>query len=312
MKRRSVKNSYVLVIPIISFLLLLLAIGLLIFQLSKAPKEVKAVAGTLEIGGSIGKGNFPGGIWNTSGNVGIGTTAPNDKLEISGNLRFTGANPYITASSYFIAPGGAYFNSGTVYTEAQIRARGGIADDGGVLELNDDVNIGAGDLYVVNSSGNVGIGTTTPGGKLEVVGNTILDMYVKLRDYDDDTLNTELISRDSSWMFWNGGIVAGQYANGAVPSGFGGTGTLLTMGQTALAVSSGNVGIGTTAPNSTLHVVGIVNATQGFAYGLSAARPAAKEGVVWWNVSAGFHCPQWYNSTHWICNTGAATRADPV
>ena len=76
--------------------------------------------------------------------------------------------------------------------------------------------------------------------------------------------------------------------------------------------STGNVGIGTTAPNSTLHVVGIVNATQGFAYGLSAARPAAKEGVVWWNVSAGFHCPQWYNSTHWICNTGAATRADPV
>ncbi|NCO97142.1 MAG: hypothetical protein GW865_03565, partial [Candidatus Aenigmarchaeota archaeon] len=76
--------------------------------------------------------------------------------------------------------------------------------------------------------------------------------------------------------------------------------------------NSGNVGIGTTAPNSTLHVVGIVNATQGFAYGLSAARPAAKEGVVWWNVSAGFHCPQWYNSTHWICNTGAATRADPV
>ncbi|NCN38951.1 MAG: hypothetical protein GW914_01040, partial [Candidatus Aenigmarchaeota archaeon] len=76
--------------------------------------------------------------------------------------------------------------------------------------------------------------------------------------------------------------------------------------------TAGNVGIGTTAPNSTLHVVGIVNATQGFAYGLSAARPAAKEGVVWWNVSAGFHCPQWYNSTHWICNTGAATRADPV
>ena len=170
MKRRSVKNSYVLVIPIISFLLLLLAIGLLTYQLSKAPKEVKAVAGTLEIGGSIGKGNFPGGIWNTSGNVGIGTTAPNDKLEISGNLRFTGANPYITASSYFIAPGGAYFNSGTVYTEAQIQARGGIADDGGVLELNDEVNIGAGDLYVVNSSGNVGIGTTAPTVKLDVVG----------------------------------------------------------------------------------------------------------------------------------------------
>ena len=168
-KKLVIKSGFPL-LPIVSFLLLLLAIGLLTYQLSKAPKEVKAVAGTLEIGGSIGKGNFPGGIWNTSGNVGIGTTAPNDKLEISGNLRFTGANPYITASSYFIAPGGAYFNSGTVYTKAQIQARGGIADDGGVLELNDDVNIGAGDLYVVNSSGNVGIGTTAPTVKLDVVG----------------------------------------------------------------------------------------------------------------------------------------------
>ncbi|HBS87477.1 MAG: hypothetical protein A2W91_00575 [Bacteroidetes bacterium GWF2_38_335] len=47
----------------------------------------------------------------------------------AGNLRFDAANPYITASSYFIAPGGAYFNSGTVYTEAQFQCRGGIHDD---------------------------------------------------------------------------------------------------------------------------------------------------------------------------------------
>jgi hypothetical protein len=47
----------------------------------------------------------------------------------SGNLRFDAANPYISAPSYFIAPGGAYFNSGTVYCEAAIQARGGIQDD---------------------------------------------------------------------------------------------------------------------------------------------------------------------------------------
>lgn len=53
-----------------------------------------------------------------------------------GSLTFTQANPTISASSYFIAPGGAYFNSGKVYAEAAIEARGGLHDDtGAYLEL---------------------------------------------------------------------------------------------------------------------------------------------------------------------------------
>jgi len=47
----------------------------------------------------------------------------------SGNLRFDAANPYIVASSYYVCPGGAYFNGGTVYTEAQYQCRGGIHND---------------------------------------------------------------------------------------------------------------------------------------------------------------------------------------
>jgi hypothetical protein len=60
-------------------------------------------------------------------------------------LSFSNANPYITASSYFVAPGGAYFNSGTVYTEAAIQARGGINNDagsfGGNVSITDDLRI---------------------------------------------------------------------------------------------------------------------------------------------------------------------------
>lgn len=67
----------------------------------------------------------------TIGNVGIGTTTPSERLEVNGNLKFTTSNPYISAASYFVAPGGAYFNSGTVYTEAAIQARGGIHNDTG-------------------------------------------------------------------------------------------------------------------------------------------------------------------------------------
>ncbi|MFA6995583.1 MAG: hypothetical protein WC249_04265 [Patescibacteria group bacterium] len=47
----------------------------------------------------------------------------------SGNLDFTTANPYINASSYFVAPGGAYFSSGKVYIQTRLEARGDIHND---------------------------------------------------------------------------------------------------------------------------------------------------------------------------------------
>ncbi len=70
--------------------------------------------------------------WSSTGvtNVGngAGTYIPG-LLSLGAGLTFNTTNPYITAPSYFIAPGGAYFNSGTVYTEAPIQARGGVHDD---------------------------------------------------------------------------------------------------------------------------------------------------------------------------------------
>jgi len=87
---------------------------------------------------------------HTNGNVGIGTAGPGYKLDVSGDMRASNfysnnANPYLNFSSYFVAPGGAYFNSGTVYTEAAIQARGGISNDsgngGGNVYFNEDTRI---------------------------------------------------------------------------------------------------------------------------------------------------------------------------
>ncbi len=93
------------------------------------------------------------------GNVGVGTTAPSVALDVngsfrvrsaadaSGNIRFDAANPYIISSSYIHFPGGAYFNSGTVYFEAATQHRGGIQNDGtgygGRVQILDELSLGS-------------------------------------------------------------------------------------------------------------------------------------------------------------------------
>lgn len=74
----------------------------------------------------------------------------------AGNLRFSAANPYIVSSSYFIAPGGAYFNSGTVYTEAQMQTRGGIHDD-----THGTLSIAGGTAGTTTITGILAIGTAS-------------------------------------------------------------------------------------------------------------------------------------------------------
>jgi hypothetical protein len=55
--------------------------------------------------------------------------AASTALSIYGGITFGVANPYLTASSYIVFPGGAYFNSGTVYINSNLKARGGVGDD---------------------------------------------------------------------------------------------------------------------------------------------------------------------------------------
>jgi len=88
-------------LPTVSFFLLILAIILLVSQIAKTPKEVRAVAGTLNISSTTGTVYLPGGsIWNSSGNVGIGTTAPSAKLDVAGDFNLSGNTNLCTLVSY--------------------------------------------------------------------------------------------------------------------------------------------------------------------------------------------------------------------
>ena len=60
--------------------------------------------------------------------------------------------------------------------------------------------------------------------------------------------------------------------------------------------NDGKVGIGTPDPNSTLDIMGDL-------YLQPSSRPTAREGVCYWNTTAGYKCQMCYNSTNWegIC-----------
>ncbi len=271
-----------------------------------------ASAGTPDIGfsrGAVGKvyvGNGTAGDYTgtlIAGNVGIGTTGPSAKLEISGgnilldnnqSLRFknssgteinvvtlnssdvasfgystaafkatTASFPYLdiqapttaTAGRYVrVAPASAYTTStgnailfsiepslnqsGTAgYTGLQVNATETATGSGSKFLA--DFQTGGASKFVVTSAGNVGIGTTAPGEKLEVAGN------IKF-----NASSQKLIFGNNQEVAYNSGI------DGPILNGYGGSG-LAYQGTVGLRLTNtGNVGIGTTAPAELLQVLG--------------------------------------------------------
>ncbi len=137
-----------------------------------SPGQKLSVAGNIDLVNNSGVlgyiysdgSNF--GLLNNQGNWALNVSANQTGTEFYGNMSFYPSNPYISASSYIIVPGGAYFNSGTVYFQSQLQARGGIhSDAAGYLEIDGGTS---GYTYF---PGFVGIGTASPDQSLSVNGN---------------------------------------------------------------------------------------------------------------------------------------------
>ena len=173
---------------------------------------------------------------DSSGNVGIGVT-PTYRLEIGG----------VTES--------IFRNTGGSVQSAVYSSGGGSQGQFGTFSAHPTVLITGGTEKVrIDSSGNVGIGTSSPGTPLHVEGAAAAN-NLAIRVINTDTSGWSTIQM--------GGTDAGIYRNGSAQTSYGGASSLnlITVGAHPIAFStgntprviidsSGNVGIGTNSPNA--------------------------------------------------------------
>ena len=183
------------------------------------------------------------------GKVGIGTTSPTEKLQIvdsandvhvrigSGNaginptLRFHGKNTADTTNVYADI---------RVNPDNQTLGFSGTGTSGGSIEQ---------DALVINSSGNVGIGSDNPGAKLHV---------------SDTGSNQFYLERT--------GAITGKYRLGI--AGATNRFYITDVAQSAdrvVILENGNVGIGTASPDVELDVDGEIRASNGILFGTDTA-----------------------------------------
>lgn len=227
----------------------------------------------------------------TSGYVGIGTTSPTANLHIAGGSVFSQGS-WPTAPQLRLIGTGS--NDAIIYFGTTSNARAIYVDESDSNKLK-ITGGGATDLVTIDNSGNVGIGTTSPGSKLELANSSSVytrlnadnaSNYTLMGKYGTDsnsppfflngayaynglTLSTNSWYNTVAWQTpisttapsWALRINSCGPPCGAAGDHFEISRAAPTSGTPSMSTlfyinSSGNVGIGTTGPGSRLEVSG--------------------------------------------------------
>ncbi|MDD0853720.1 hypothetical protein HBN50_11470 [Halobacteriovorax sp. GB3] len=174
-----------------------------------------------------------GTLYSTkSNNIGIGTIAPTEKLEVSGNIKATS----------FIGDGssltGINASSSSNTTDAIINADSDGNSSGAVL-----FQTGGSTKATLTNNGSFGLGTSTPESLFNLVGGNL--QLGQTTDSYYSTLSSNILTFNRNGVSY----IDNADANGEIAIRTGGTGNI-----DFLVSSTGKVGIGTSTPSGNLHV----------------------------------------------------------